>query len=81
VTGEGDGAADGLKADTEGNIYCTGPGGIHVFDPDGKALGVVKIPEHTANFGFGGQDFCDVFVTASSSLYRFRVKVPGPTPF
>jgi len=81
VTGDGDGAADGLKSDTEGNVYCTGPGGIHVFDTDGNALGVVLLPEPAANFGFGGQDFCDVFVTASTSLYRFRVKVPGPTPF
>lgn len=81
VVGDGQGAADGLKTDSEGNVYCTGPGGIHVFDSDGECLGVVFIPEHTANFQFGGEDMRSVFVTASTSLYRFRVKVPGKKPF
>lgn len=81
VDGDGPGAADGLKADSEGNVYCTGPGGIHVFDGSGTFLGVIAIPEQTANFAFGGDDLCSVFVTASTSLYRFRVKVPGRKAF
>ena len=54
-----------------------GPGGIHVFDPQGACLGVIRVPEYTANFCFGDDDFRSLFVTASTSLYRLRVKVPG----
>ena len=81
VTGDGEGSPDGMKTDVAGNIYCTGPGGIHTFADDGTCLGVVLIPERAANFTFGGNDMRDVFVTATSSLYRFRVKIPGPTLF
>jgi gluconolactonase len=75
--GPGQGAPDGMKIDTEGNVYCCGPGGIHVFDPQGTCLGVINMPEYTANFCFGDDDFRSLFVTASTSLYRLRVKVPG----
>lgn len=81
VSGDGDGAPDGMKCDSAGNVYCTGPGGIHVFDPDGNALGVVLVPEVVANFAFGGAALDDVYVTASTSLYRFNVKVPGLAQF
>lgn len=77
TTGPGDGAPDGMKIDTEGNIYCCGPGGIHVFDPQAICLGVIKTPEGTANFCFGDEDFRSLYVTASTSLYRLRVKIPG----
>ena len=77
TTGSGPGAPDGMKMDSEGNIYCCGPGGIHVFDPQATCLGVIAMPEYTANFCFGESDFRSLFVTASSSIYRLRVKVPG----
>jgi gluconolactonase len=75
--GEGAGAPDGMKIDSQGHVYCCGPGGIHVFDPDGIALGVIRVPEVAANFTFGGDDYRDLFITASTSLYRTRVTVPG----
>ena len=75
--GSGPGAPDGMKMDAEGNIYCCGPGGIHVFDPNATCLGVIAMPEYTANFCFGDSDFRSLFVTASSSIYRLRVEVPG----
>jgi gluconolactonase len=77
VTGEGDGAPDGLKVDANDNVYCTGPGGVHVFGPDATCLGVIKIPEVTANFTWGGQSQRDLFMTASTSLYRCRINTPG----
>jgi gluconolactonase len=77
VTGDGDGAPDGLKVDADGNVYCTGPGGIHVFADDSTSLGVIKMPEVAANFCWGDPDMKSVFVTASTSLYRVRTKVPG----
>ena len=77
TTGEGKGAPDGMKIDTDGNIYCCGPGGIHVFDPEAVCLGVINTPEVAANFCFGDDDFRSLYVTASTSVYRMRVKVAG----
>jgi gluconolactonase len=77
TTGEGPGAPDGMKIDSEGNLYCCGPGGVHVFDPSGMCLGVIKVPEPAANFDWGDADKRSLFITASTSLYRVRVGVPG----
>src|SRR4029077_10892657 len=70
TTGEGKGAPDGMKIDSAGNVYCCGPGGIHVFDPEATCLGVIPMPEYTANFAWGDADFRSLYVTASTSLYR-----------
>src|SRR5207237_325673 len=59
------------------NVYCCGPGGIHVFDPDARLLEVIDTPEHTANFAWGDDDYRSLFVTASTSLYRIRRTIPG----
>jgi gluconolactonase len=77
TTGEGAGAPDGMKIDSGGNLYCCGPGGIHVFDANAKCLGVIRVPEYTANFNWGDADLKSLFITASTSLYRIRVKVAG----
>ena len=77
TTGEGPGAPDGMKIDSAGNLYSCGPGGIHVFAPDATALGVIKAPQPTANFCWGDDDRRSLFITASTSVYRTRVKVPG----
>jgi gluconolactonase len=77
TTGDGPGGPDGMKLDSAGNLYCCGPGGIHVFDPTAECLGVIRVPEPTANFNWGDEDYLSLFITASTSLYRIRVKVPG----
>ena len=77
TTGAGPGAPDGMKIDSAGNLYCCGPGGIHVFDRQATCLGVIKVPEYTANFCFGDDDRRSLYVTASTSVYRLRVKVSG----
>lgn len=77
TTGEGAGAPDGMKFDAQGNLYCCGPGGIHVFAPDAKCLGVIRVPEYTANFCWGDADFRSLYITASTSLYRMRTEIPG----
>jgi gluconolactonase len=77
TVGEGQGAPDGMKIDSKGNIYCCGPGGIHVFAPDATSLGVIKMPEYVANFCFGDDDLRSLFITASTSVYRIRVATPG----
>jgi gluconolactonase len=76
-SGAEDGLPDGLKTDVEGRVYCTGPGGIHVFSPGGKCLGVIRVPEVAANFTWGGADRTQMFITASTSLYRIATQVPG----
>ncbi len=75
--GEGAGAPDGMKIDSSGNVYSCGPGGIHVFAPDATCLGVIKVPEYTANFCWGDDDLKSLFITASTSVFRIRVAVPG----
>jgi gluconolactonase len=77
TTGTGDGAPDGMKLDSAGHLYCCGPGGIHVFDGQARCLGVIRTPEYTANFCFGDADFRSLYIAASTSIYRIRVKVPG----
>ena len=81
VEGAGPGVADGMKIDAAENLYCAGPGGIHVFARDGETLGVIKLPEQTANFTWGDPDMRTLYVTATTSLYRIRTKIPGlPLP-
>jgi gluconolactonase len=75
--GEGPGAPDGMKMDSGGNIYCCGPGGIHVFSPEGVCLGIFRVPEYPANMAWGDADSRSLFITASTSVYRIRVQVPG----
>jgi gluconolactonase len=79
---ETDGVPDGMKVDVEGRVFCTGPGGTWVFAPDGTRLGVIRTPEVPANCAFGGPDLRTLFLTARTSVYALRVKVPGrPHPW
>ena len=73
----GPGIPDGLKVDQAGRVYCTGPGGIWVFNPDGTRVGIIKWPEQAVNFAFGGPDLKTLFCCAHTSVYALRVKVPG----
>ena len=81
LEGDAPGVADGLKVDSAGHVYSCGPGGIHIFTPEGQCLGVVAVPEYATNFAFGGEDLCTLFITASTSLYSLRVQVPGHNTF
>jgi gluconolactonase len=81
LEGDWPGVADGLKTDSRGNIFSCGPGGIHIFDPDGVCLGVLLMPEFTANFVWGNSDLRSLYITASTSLYRLPVQVPGWSTF
>ncbi|WP_424987385.1 SMP-30/gluconolactonase/LRE family protein [Microbulbifer sp. S227A] len=71
------GHPDGMKVDCKDNLYCTGPGGVHVFAPDGTCLGAILVPELVANFTWGDDDMRSIFFTASTSLYRCRTRTPG----
>ncbi len=71
------GTPDGMKVDVEGNVFCTGPGGVWVTDPQGKHLGRFIIPEHCANFAFGGQDLKTLYFTARTTVYRIELNTSG----
>jgi gluconolactonase len=81
LQGEGAGVADGMKIDQTGMLFCCGPGGIHVFAPDATCLGVLLMPERTANVAWGDDDLRSLYITASTSVYRLRVAQPGSSTF
>ena len=68
---------DGLTIDTKGNLYITSTIGIQVFDPAGKFLGAIAIPEQPANVTFGGPDMKTLYVTARTSLYTVPMEAKG----
>jgi gluconolactonase len=72
--------AGGIKTDSEGRIYCAGPGGIWVFNPQGVHLGTLPVPDSVANLGWG-DDYTVLYVAAGSSLYRIPLKVAGTRTF
>lgn len=67
---------DGMKVDTKGNVYVTS-NGVAVFDPKGKKIGEIMLPERPANCCFGDKDNKTLFVTARTTLFRVRLKVAG----
>jgi gluconolactonase len=74
-----DGLPDGMKVDRKGNVYCTAPGGVMVFNPAGKHLGTIKPEEVPANCGWG-DDGKTLYMTARAGLYRVRTSVGGVLP-
>jgi len=70
---------DGLKVDSAGNVWTSGPGGVRIISPQGKVLGQIKIPEIVANIAFA-EDGRTVYLTGSTSLYRLHSKIAGEIP-
>jgi gluconolactonase len=75
--GATDTGGDGLCVDTNGNLYITSWLGVQIFDPSGKHLGTIPIPEYCANCDFGGPDMKTLYVTASKSLYAIKMDATG----
>lgn len=87
---EGVGFGDGLRADTQGNLYSTGgagPGLVRVTAPDGRWLGTIELPVIggepktqicATNVAFGDADGKSLYVAACDAVYRVRLKVAGP---
>jgi gluconolactonase len=72
------GVPDGMKCDVEGNVYCTGPGGIYVHDTEGKVLARVKTPgHHPTNIAWGDDDWCSLYITMIGSVMRTRLMLAG----
>jgi gluconolactonase len=72
------GVPDGMKCDVEGNVWCTGPGGIFVHDPAGKVLARVRTPgHHPTNFTWGDDDWKSMYITNIGSVVRTRFNIAG----
>jgi gluconolactonase len=74
------GVPDGIRVDSAGNVYCTGPGGVWVWDPDGNRLGTILLPESTANFNWGDADYRTIYFSSRTSIYRMKTKIRGFVP-
>jgi gluconolactonase len=80
----GRGIPDGFRCDTDGNLWCgwgggEGEDGVVVFNPDGKMVFRILLPERCANLCFGGPSRNRVFMAASQSLYAVYVDAQGAT--
>jgi gluconolactonase len=74
-----EGLPDGMKVDSRGNLYASSPGGIRVFSPEGKLLGMIKPTEVPANCNWG-DDGRSLYMTARTGLYRIKLSVEGKKP-
>jgi gluconolactonase len=72
-----EGIPDGMKCDERGNVYVTGPGGVWVISPEAEQLGVIEVPENVGNLNWGGDDWNELYMPSSTSLYRIQMKVSG----
>jgi gluconolactonase len=70
---------DGMTMDTAGNIYITtnGKNAIDIFSVSGELLESIEVPEKPSNLCFGGEERNELYITASSSLYRIKLKTTG----
>jgi len=77
------GTPDGFRVDVEGNLWCgwgmgeAGLDGVHVFNPEGKLIGRIDLPERCANLCFGGVHRNRLFMAASTSIYALYVNTQG----
>ena len=71
------GLFDGIRADTNGNIWASTGAGIAVYAPDGTHIGSINVPEIVANLCFGGPKRNRLFITAQTSLYSIYVNAHG----
>lgn len=80
-SGKDDGVPDGMKVDKNGILFVTGPGGIWVWDPSGKHLGTILMPEQPANLNWGDRNYHTLYITATKSVYRLETMTRGFVPY
>jgi gluconolactonase len=79
----GPGSPDGFRCDVDGNLWCgwgtgeDGLDGVSIFNPDGRLIGRIDLPERCANLCFGGTYRNRLFMAASTSLYSLYVNTQG----
>jgi gluconolactonase len=72
---------DGLKVDSQGNVWTSGPGGIRIVTPQGKVLGQIKTPDRAqANLAWGGPDWKTAYIMSAGHVYKLHLAIAGETP-
>ena len=71
------GCADGIRADTDGNIWSSARDGVHCIAPDGHLIGKILVPEVVSNLCFGGHAKHQLFITATTSIYSVILNRKG----
>lgn len=80
IAGKRPGLPDGMAVDERGNLFATGPGGIHILSPSGRALGMISTGDAISNCTFGGPDGRTLFLTSNHAVYSLRTNVRGVPP-
>ncbi len=70
---------DGMKVDTAGNLFASGPAGIWVYSPEGAVLDTIPVPGQTTNCCWGDTDRKTLYITSGDAVYRIRVETGGLT--
>lgn len=76
-----EGPPDGMKVDKSGNLWCTGPGGVWVFNQNGIHLGTIKFPQITANCAWGDEDGKTLYAASTTAIYRITTNIKGIRPW
>ena len=71
------GCSDGLRIDSDGNVWSSAGDGVHCIAPDGRLLGKIRVPELVSNLCFGGRAKHEMYITATTSLYRVSLNRTG----
>jgi gluconolactonase len=67
------GLPDGFRVDAMGNLYTSSLDSVQIYSPQGQLLRKIPVPEKIGNLCFGGKDGRDLYIVASTSLYRYRI--------
>lgn len=71
------GCADGIRVDTDGNVWSSAGDGVHCIAPDGHLMGKILVPEGVSNLCFGGRAKHRLFITATTSVYSVILNRKG----
>ncbi len=82
INAEPGGTPDGFRVDVDGNLWCgwgmsSEQDGVKIFDPTGKPIGFIALPERCPNLCFGGVKRNRLFMAASHSVYSLYVNTQG----
>jgi gluconolactonase len=69
------GFPDGFCVDSNGDIYCSCADGVIIFDSHGETRGKISLPERVSNCTLGGPEGNELYITATTSLYRVRIRM------
>lgn len=71
------GGADGMKTDSEGNLYTTGPNGLIILSPEGEEIERIEFDQQITNLAWGGPTKNQLFITSQGDVYRLQTEVTG----